>query len=658
MIAARLGPFLLATLIAAVAAVCVLQFPNESGPTRWHIYLWRNDSRLVIAWAAALPLLWGISHFSIRRWLALGASVIGIALIVFLTAAAPAEVDRLFTFIQEPFSWDFVDAKKLYGLIQKPLFWMIVGVDVAALRFHRLLSRGAGLFLSAFAFGLSFAAATGWNTWITLGLPPNYHDEYAYLFQTWTYLSGRVSFPVDKLTPAFDQVHILTDGVFTSRYFPGTALWLAPFTAFGPPIVAMWAAHGLATGLYSLVAEKIHRGSGWLTALLVGTAPGMIVFSDAILATMPTMAAFGLFLWAWLGVHERPRLRTAILAGIAIGFAFITRPLTAVGLGFPFALYSFLRLWRPRQSEQRRSVLVMTAAFLAAASVLPAWSYLTLGTFMETPYSRYTTTRTPSHVYGFYNVERAAPLRSAETFHPYDSWATNLTLDLALPTLRTRVENALREGVAGVAFAALFLIASLATLHRRDDRTLLLWLSILGLALAYTPYWFVGVFSFGYFAEATPLLLVIIATTAAALGEVGDARKNALWGSAFTALVLLRALVNAGDVVPRNFEPTADGQFARREKKQVVDRENAALRAEGCNLLVLIDADPKTAVHSTLVNNHPGLEGPVVRAWAKSELIDDLNRRFSDRAVYLLEYKGFNQPFEWRRVRGPTKPGR
>jgi len=636
---ARFGPFFFIALIVAVAATCLVQFPKESGPTRWHNYLWRNDARLLLAWASALPLLWGVGNFRARPLLAMVSMIVGLGMSTTLAFLAPAEVERLFAVFTEPAILILIG----YCTLSAILRWT----------FGDRVRQGLGLFLFASGFGFISAVCVGWDSWITRELPPNYHDEYAYLFQTWTFLSGRVSFPADRLSPAFDQVHILNEGVFASRYFPGTALWTAPFAAIGLPILAMWTAHGLATGFFSLVAERLHRGSGWLTALLVGSAPGMILFSDSILSTMPTIAAFGLFLWAWLGVHEHPRTRTAVLAGLAVGFSFLCRPLTAVGLGFPFALNSLFRCWMSPRRDERRSVVVMAAAFFAVAAILPICSYLTLGTVAETPYSRYTKTRTPSHAYGFYNVDRATPILSEKLFAPYDAWATNLTPDIAILTLGHRVKNLLREGVGGVAFSALFLAVALATLPRRDDRVLLLWLAVLGLTLAYTPYWFVGVFGFGYVAEALPLFLVVIATTSMSVGDAFGGNPHSIARHVLTALVLLRVLMNAGDVVPRNFDPSSDTQFARREKKQIVDRENAALRAEGRDILVLIEVDPKTAVHSTLVNNHPRLDGPVVRALAIPALKDELMAKYPDRAVYLLEYTGFNEPFNWKRLRGP-----
>src|SRR5438552_3811289 len=66
-------------------------------------------------------------------------------------------------------------------------------------------------------------------------LPPAYHDEYSYLFQAETFLAGRVWFPSHEGARLFDQMHVLNEGRFASRYFPGTGSWMAPFVAAGHP---------------------------------------------------------------------------------------------------------------------------------------------------------------------------------------------------------------------------------------------------------------------------------------------------------------------------------------------------------------------------------------------------------------------------------------
>ncbi|MFM7570110.1 MAG: hypothetical protein ACKO8O_15605, partial [Betaproteobacteria bacterium] len=51
-------------------------------------------------------------------------------------------------------------------------------------------------------------------------LPPAFHDEYSYLFQAQTFLDGRFSYPSHPAARLFDQMHVVNQGRFASRYFP------------------------------------------------------------------------------------------------------------------------------------------------------------------------------------------------------------------------------------------------------------------------------------------------------------------------------------------------------------------------------------------------------------------------------------------------------
>jgi len=634
----RVGSVILVILTAAAGCWLLARLLMEEDLSRWHAYLRQSDLRLLVAWIAATPLLWGLTTLRQSRAPALAAIFFAAVAQATLAAAVPAESEKLLSAILEPlagFVGAFCAVSWTIGRI-----WPGFGRTEAA------------LFLFGTGLGLTTAVATGWEGWIVSGLPPDYHDEYAYLFQAWTYLDGRFAYPTDALSPAFDQVHVLNDGVFASRYFPGTAVWLAPFVAAGRPIAAMWFAHALTCGFFALVAARIDRRAGWIAALLIATAPGMISFSNALLSTAPTTAALGAFMWAWFRAHERREAGFSVIAALAVGFAFLTRPLTAATIGFPFAAYSLFRAWKPRFDGERRNVALMTATFVLCAALLPMWSLATIGTAHETPYDRYTRVRTPSHVYGFYNAERGRARWTDGVFYPYDAWASNLTPVLAAQTLAARVQDALREGTGGYLVVISLLVAA-AIIPRCDDRGLLLWLAIVALASAYTPYWFVGLFGFGYLAEALPVLLTLAALAAVWMYERSSTQRQSPWALVLPSLLLLQVLANIGDIDPQMFKSDAAGLFARREKKQIVDLEDAALRNEKCKILVLIMADAKTAVHSTLVNNHPRLDAPVVRAWAKPELMEGLLNRYSDRAVFLLDYKGFAQPFDWHRVSGP-----
>src|SRR5690606_25994401 len=80
---------------------------------------------------------------------------------------------------------------------------------------HRI--RLAAGFVFVLAFGASWGAGQSWK-----GFPPAYHDEFSYLFQAETYLQGRWWLPSHPRHPEwFDQMHVLNEGHFASRYFPG-----------------------------------------------------------------------------------------------------------------------------------------------------------------------------------------------------------------------------------------------------------------------------------------------------------------------------------------------------------------------------------------------------------------------------------------------------
>jgi hypothetical protein len=71
-----------------------------------------------------------------------------------------------------------------------------------------------------------------------------------------------------------------------------------------------------------------------------------------------------LFLWGYIRVLNRPNATSALLAGAALGFCFITRPYSAFGLGLPAAMYAFyLVISHPR--KYLLPMAVMAFAFLA-----------------------------------------------------------------------------------------------------------------------------------------------------------------------------------------------------------------------------------------------------------------------------------------------------
>ncbi|MBS0266522.1 MAG: glycosyltransferase family 39 protein, partial [Planctomycetes bacterium] len=193
--------------------------------------------------------------------------------------------------------------------------------------------------LSLFIAGVSLGASA------TVGsrfenLPPAYHDEYSYLFQAQTFLAGRVSFPSSPAARLFDQMHVLNEGHFASRYFPGTGLWMAPFVAWGHPVWGHWLAGAICAVLMFWVARELAGdGAGIIAGLLTALSPAMALFSNLWLAHHPTLVGLSLFLFGYLRMIRTERWSWAMLAGGGLACAMLCRPMTAAGVALPFGIY-------------------------------------------------------------------------------------------------------------------------------------------------------------------------------------------------------------------------------------------------------------------------------------------------------------------------------
>ena len=308
----------------------------------------------------------------------------------------------------------------------------------------------------AFACLATSLAATGWiaSTEIVVeegkppmrfgDLPPAIHDEFSYLFQAETFLSGKLSFPSSPRMPElFDQMHVLNEGRFASRYFPGVGMWLAPFLALGHPYWGEALAAGLASffvfwAARELAGNRVGLAAGLLTAL----SPGMGLFGNLLLSHEPTMAALACFLFFFLRLMRTDRPSDALWAGCALCFAMLCRPLTAAGFALPFGIWFAARLVKDlmaRRPGRFRSAFVFAAPLAIGLAGLFFYDRAITGSGFLTPYQLYTDIYTPRHVYGFNNVVRGEQRLGPKVLDNYDHWAENLTPRLA-------VENVERSG--------------------------------------------------------------------------------------------------------------------------------------------------------------------------------------------------------------------
>ena len=544
---------------------------------------------------------------------------------------------------------------------------------------QRLLDGLVSLLLGALA--VAIAASTGWEL---RDLPPAYHDEYSYLFQALTFLDGRTSYPSFEAMPQlFDQMHVLNEGRFASRYFPGAGFWFAAFHEFGS-IWGLWIAQGIVAVGASIVAGEIAgRGARVVAGLAVAFGPGLCLFSQLYLAHLPTLVGLSVFLVFILRLYrlcEVGRLMfgepanwarfeiyfSSFMAGLGLSYAMLCRPMTAAGVGLPFGVWL---VWKnglgPRGQglgpEKKSIELPLSPSPLLLLSImgLPIFAGIAIqllynqsitGQALHSPYQLYTDIYTPRHGYGFHNVERGERHLGPKVLDHYDRWAENLTLPLAIDKMGIRavVSGRWTLGLVPLAFVVVWVVWNW---RRWSGELKLIVASIVSLHLVHLPYWFEGIMGWHYVFESAPLWAIILGVVTTDLHrqsvEAGHGGLRWWWGG-----VLLTSLATAWFTVPPLWPGRlpiglAEVRYPREKYARLADqlREQITDRA-----IVFIRPDPSDR-HIDYVYNTPRLDAAILRARAPASEAE-LQRAsglFPDRTPWLFDaasgqLRRLNQP--------------
>ncbi len=509
-----------------------------------------------------------------------------------------------------------------------------------------------------------FAASLGASAWVASrdvgegalrsrfgDLPPAYHDEFSYLLQAKTFLDGRLSFPSSPQLPElFDQMHVVNEGRFASRYFPGVGAWIAPFLGLGHPYWAQWLGGALAA-FFTFWAGRELAGNriGFFSGLLTALAPGIALFDNLLLSHAPTIAALMLFLFAFLRFMRTGRASAAFWAGCGLSFAMLCRPMTAAGFGLPFGIWMLVKLGRglrqPTSDDGRRllkSTLCLAAPLVAGLILLFFYNRAITGNGFLSPYQVYTDTYTPRHVYGFNNVVRGEQHVGPRVIDNYDRWAKNLTLELACANEVERLQASARWtlGIVPIALGAvIFLIAVCWT---ADLRWKLVAASVVSLHAVHVPYWFVGIMGWHYVFESAPLLLLLFALTTRELfarwRATGRFVMPAWWGALVASAVLTNWVAFdpfwSTSRIESGVEEVAFARLKYEAFGQVMDRGIPHKPA-----LVLIKGDPDDRSIDYVYNN-PDLRAPVLRGRYRSDTdLAKVPAAFPNRTLYVFDVK-------------------
>lgn len=274
-------------------------------------------------------------------------------------------------------------AEWLLGLgIFLPLSWLLVRLlpaagDRSALLASQLLRRpstgrllGGGLLI----LGLVTAGVAV----LAFGRKPLLIDSVVQLFQARVFASGRVVAPAPPADGFFVTQHTLLDGnAWYAQYPPGHSALLAVGSAAGAAwLIPVLLTVGTAGALFAFVRRAYGRIEARLTLVLLVLAPFFWFMGASHMNHVSSLFFLALFLAAFARWEDRPTAGRAVLAGLALGGAFLSRPLDAVAVGAVFAGIAVPPL---RARREWGSVAGGTAGFLAVAAVFLAFNWATTG---------------------------------------------------------------------------------------------------------------------------------------------------------------------------------------------------------------------------------------------------------------------------------------
>jgi len=215
-------------------------------------------------------------------------------------------------------------------------------------------------------------------------------DENVYAFMATVLASGRLYVPSlpEAIRPFFDNQFMINNGKWYGIYFPGYPAVLAAGEWLH---VTRWVPAVAAALTVPIAFSATRRVFGQRAAVLV--LPLMLlspffVFSSATFLAHSTVGLlFMAFVYAALRVSERPGAAGWWLAaGVALGWAGLTRPLSAAAFAAPWVGWLGWRLWKDRARQARRGVVLFCLVGAATLATFFAYNSALSGSPLTTGY--------------------------------------------------------------------------------------------------------------------------------------------------------------------------------------------------------------------------------------------------------------------------------
>lgn len=276
-----------------------------------------------------------------------------------------------------PSAIDWILGIALFGAIAWVLARAAPGAVAALGR-----AAGAGLAaprrtaLGAYAFSLTILLVA--TSWLVFDFGPLNVDSVVHLFQAKVFASGRLVAPPPPGEAFFRILNVIVEETgWYGQYPPGHSALLAVGVAVGAAwLVPVALSLGTLLALYGFARRAYDEATARLTALLLVLSPFFWLLGASFMNHVSALFAVAVFLYAFVRWEGSDDLRWMAAAAAALGVGFLSRPVTILAVGLPFAGVALARTVRRRSP---RALAVGALAFLVPASIYLLYNHATTG---------------------------------------------------------------------------------------------------------------------------------------------------------------------------------------------------------------------------------------------------------------------------------------
>jgi hypothetical protein len=263
----------------------------------------------------------------------------------------------------------------------------------------RIVNKWATIGLIFFAFGMS--AFVSRSVFERL---PHLEDEVAYLYQAKIFAGGQLVVESPQPRRSFWQPFVVDysqTGQRFAKYTPGWPLLLTLGVWSGQA----WLLNALLAALtvaltYRIGRELFNADVGLIAAALMAFSPAALLLNASLMGHTSALFFTTLFIFAYLQLEKLRGYRAllwGLIAGVALGWIVITRPLSAIAVALPLIVYSAARLLLPvllllrdkakttrqtaigRMWRTLQPLLLLSVVTLLLAAIIPIFNYTATG---------------------------------------------------------------------------------------------------------------------------------------------------------------------------------------------------------------------------------------------------------------------------------------